>query len=166
MNTPLPAIGHEIRRARLARGLTQAELAASARITRTTLNQLENGLVRDLGIRKIQALLEPLGLALAVERKPPTRQTDFLKIASTAASVSFKTPLTEAELLRALLNGRVPGNRRPHLRALLEESPRSVIKGLLEQVTRFAPPGKVERNLKRIAAALEVPQSANKWLTN
>ena len=40
------------------------------------------------------------------------------------------------------------------------------MKGLLEQVTRFAPPGKVERNLKRIAAALEVPQSANKWLTS
>src|SRR5579871_4473000 len=166
MSAQLAELGHGIRRARLARGLTQAQLASGARITRTTLNQLENGVVSDLGIRKIQALLEQLGLTLVVDRKPTTKESDFLKMASTASSVSFKAPLTEAELLRALLTGKVPVNRRPQLRALLEEAPRSVIKGLLAQVTRWSKPGKVEGNLRKIAAALGIPQSAEKWLTS
>ncbi len=166
MNYPLPEIGQEIRRARLAHGGTQAQLAASAQISRTTLNQLENGVVTDLGIRKVQAVLEQLRLALVVDRKPAVKAPDFLKIASTTASVSFKAPLTEHELLHALLTGKVPANRRPHLRLLLEESSRPVIKGLLGQVTRWSTPGKVERNLRRLAAALGVPQSAERWLTS
>lgn len=164
MRPQLAEIGQEIRRSRLARGLTQAQLAAAAHVTRTTLNELENGLVADLGITKIQALLDQRGLALAIDRKPTPREPDFLKVASTAASVSFKTSLTEGELPRALLTGRVPAHRRPHLRALLEESPKAVSRGLLAQVTRWSRPGKVERNLRQIAATLGVPQSADKWL--
>ena len=164
MSLNLQGVGHEIRRARRARGLTQAQLAAGARITRTTLNQLENGLIKDLGIRKVQAVLEQLGLALVVEpsqRKAP----DFLRMASTTASVSFKTALTERELLHALLTGKVPPNRRPHLRTLLEGSPRALLKGLIQQVSRWSAPGKVERNLTRIAAAVGLPEDSERWLT-
>ena len=58
----LEEIGHEIRRARLARGLTQAQLASAAKLTRTTLNQFENGVIKDLGIRKVEALLDQLSV--------------------------------------------------------------------------------------------------------
>src|SRR5437870_4804161 len=91
----LEEIGHEIRRSRLSRGLTQAQLADAAHITRTTLNQLENGVVKDLGIRKVQALLDQLGLALLIDRTPQPKSPDFLRLASTAASVSFTTTLSE-----------------------------------------------------------------------
>jgi len=164
MALTLQAIGQEIRRARLTRGLTQAQLAAAVHITRTTLNRLENGLVKDLGIRKVQAILEELGLALAVERTP-RKAPDFLRLASAAASVSFKTALSERELLHALLTGKVPPNRRPHLRALLEEAPRALLKGLIQQVRGHSTPGKVERNLNRLAVALGLPEDSEKWLT-
>jgi transcriptional regulator with XRE-family HTH domain len=160
----LQAIGHEIRRSRLARGLTQAQLAAAANITRTTLNQLENGLVKDLGIRKVQAILEQLGLALIVERRS-AKTSDFLRLASTAASVSFKTTLSERELLHALLTGKISPARRPHLRTLLEESRPALLKGLIQQVSRWSTPGKVERNLTRLAAAVGLPEGSEKWLT-
>lgn len=155
----LGEIGREIRRSRTARGLTQAQLARSAGLTRTTLNQLENGLVTDLGIRKVQAILDELGLILTVERAAEAKRSDFLRVASTAASVSFKTPLTERELLHALLTGKVPANRRAHVRALLEEAPRPVLDGLIQQVTRWTKPGKVEKNLSKIAASLGLPES-------
>ena len=163
MTLDLQAIGHEIRRSRLARGLTQGQLAAAAHITRTTLNQLENGLVEDLGVRKVQAILEQLGLALVVERSPG-KAPDFLRLASTTASVSFKTALTERELLHALLTGKVPTGRRPHLRTLFEESRPALLKGLIKQVSRWSAPGKVERNLRRLAAALELAEGPDKWL--
>ncbi len=164
MTLDLQAIGHEIRRSRLARGLTQGQLAAAAHITRTTLNQLENGLVKDLGVRKVQAILEQLGLALVVDRSPE-KAPDFLRLASTAASVSFKTALTERELLHALLTGNVPAARRPHLRTLLEEARPALLKGLIKQVSRWSVPGKVERNLRKLAAAVGLPEGPDKWLT-
>ena len=45
--------------------------------------------------------------------------------------MSFKDALTEKELLRVLLTGKVPAERRPHIRLLLEEAPRSLVEGLI-----------------------------------
>ena len=159
----LEEVGHEIRRARLARGLTQAQLASAGGVTRTTLNRLENGLIQDLGIRKVEALLDELGLVLAVDHRVGPKASDFLKLASTAASVSFKTPLTERELLHALLTGKVPAHRRPHLRTLLEESPSALLRGLVDQVSRWTKPGKLEKNLDKIALAVGLPEGAGRW---
>lgn len=152
----LEEIGQVIRRARLARGLTQSRLAHIAGLTRVTLNQLENGLIRELGVRKLSALLDQLDMTLSIDALPDRRPSDYLRLASTAASVSFKTPLTEQELQRALLTGKVPVARRAHIRTLLEEAPSPLLEGLITQVSRFAKPGKVERNVARIAAALDV----------
>ena len=152
----LEELGQAIRRARLAQGLTQDQLAQTAGLTRVTLNQLENGLIRELGVRKLNTLLSQLDLTLSVDALPDRRQSDYLRLASTAASVSFKTPLTEDELKRALLTGKVPVARRAHIRALLEEAPAIILDGLITQVGRFAKPGKVERNVTKIAAALGV----------
>ena len=152
----LEELGQAIRRARLARGLTQDQLAQTAGLTRVTLNQLENGLIRELGVRKLNTLLSQVDLTLSVDALPDRRQSDYLRLASTAASVSFKTPLTEDELKRALLTGKVPVARRAHIRALLEEAPAILLDGLITQVGRFAKPGKVERNVTKIAAALGV----------
>jgi transcriptional regulator with XRE-family HTH domain len=162
----LEEIGHEIRRSRLALDLTQAQLAAAAGVTRTTLNQLENGLLKELGIRKVAAVLEHLGLRLLVDQATQPHPSDFLRLASTAASVSFETVLTERELLRALLTGKVPRDRRPHMRTLLEEAPRALLKGLIQQVCLWTKPGKVEKNLDRIAAAIGLPEGGGKWMIN
>lgn len=101
---------------------------------------------------------------MGVDRRLTAKRLDFLKVASTTASVSCKPALTERELLQGLLTGKVPTARRPHLRVVLEESSRPVIKGLLDQVTQWCTPGKVERNLRRSASMLGVPESAEKWL--
>ena len=162
----LEEIGGEIRRFRRARGLTQMQLSTAAHVTRTTLNQLENGLLKDLGIRKVQTILEQVGLVLKVsDASVEPKSTDFLRLASTSASVSFKDALTEKELLRVMLTGKVPAERRPHIRLLLEEAPRSLVEGLAQQVARWARPGKVERNLEKIAADVGVAATARKWWT-
>jgi len=107
-------------------------------------------------VRKLALLLTHLNLTLNVDALPDRRQPDYLRLASTTASVSFKTSLTEQELQRALLTGRVPAARRAHIRALLEEAPLTLLDGLIAQVSRFAKPGKVERNVAKIATALDV----------
>jgi transcriptional regulator with XRE-family HTH domain len=160
----LQEIGYEIRRARLAHGLTQAELARAAGLSRVTLNQLEMGTFPDLGVRKLQALLENVGLTLAIQSAATRSESDFVRVAATAASVSFKQPLTEAELTRALLTGKVPTAKRPHFRLLLEEAKPSLVRGLVNEVSRWTKPGKVEKNLAAIARDVGATERMHEWL--
>jgi len=161
----LQEIGYQIRQARVARGLTQAQLASAAGISRVTLNQLESGVFPDLGVRKLQAVLDQVGLRLSIQPARNARTSDFISIASTSASVSFKEPLREDELIRALLTGKVPPGKRPHFRSLLEESKPSLVRGLLDEVSRWTKPGRVERNLAKIARTVGVTDRIDEWLT-
>jgi transcriptional regulator with XRE-family HTH domain len=67
-------IGTQIRLTRKVRKLTQADLASALGMSRTTIGQIENGTVQDIGIRKVIRLLEFLELELRVRPlgKPPT----------------------------------------------------------------------------------------------
>lgn len=154
----LQEIGGLIRKARTAHGLTQAGLAESAGLSRTTLNQLENGLFPDLGVKKMQNVLDRLGLDLSVVPAPKRHGTDFVRMACVTANVPYRHALTEDELVHALLSGKVPRNRRPHVRSLLEEAPRALLDGLAGQVGGWARPGKVENNLAKLARALNISQ--------
>jgi len=80
--------------------------------------------------------------------------------------VSFKTVLEERVLLRALLTGKIPSDQRPHFRALLEEAPHVLLRGLIQQVGGWTRPGKVEKNLDKIAVTVGLPEGPGKWLTN
>ncbi|MGC2519869.1 MAG: helix-turn-helix domain-containing protein [Burkholderiales bacterium] len=162
----LQEIGSAIRAARAIRGLTQAGLAESAGLSRTTLNQLENGVFPDIGVKKVQNVLDRLGLDLSIGPAPKKRGPDFIRMACTSANVRYREMLTEDELVRALLSGKVARNRRPHLRSLLEEAPRPVLKGLVEQAGKWTKPGKVERNVLKLAETLHASERVREWLTN
>jgi len=147
----LQEIGHQIRQARLARALTQAQLARAAGVSRTTLNQLENGLFPDLGIRKLRAILDQVGLALTIQTTQKNTAPDFVRMACTTANVSYRNELTEDELIRALLTGKVTPAKRPHFRTLLDEATPALLQGLVEEAGRWSKPGRVEKNLVKIA---------------
>lgn len=69
-------LGLVIKKTRLEKGIPQEELCAFADISRATLSRLENGRLAELGIRKIMAVCERLGLALTlqpVEKRPTLR---------------------------------------------------------------------------------------------
>ena len=160
----IPDLGHRVRQARTARGLTQAQLAESAGISRTTVNQLENGLISDLGIRKVEAILELLGLSLQIEAPRPTTGPDYARMAATTASVSFATPLSDRDVLRVLVTGRIPKGKTAQVRKLLEEAPTDLIRGLLRQVGSANKPGRVEANVQRLADELRIPATrAARW---
>jgi len=161
----LQEIGHSIRRARIGRGLTQSELAQGAGLSRATVNRLEMGNFPDLGVQKLQALLEDVGLTLALLPSPKTRKPDYIRLASTAASVSFKEALTEAELIRALLSGKIPSGRRPHFRKLFEEVGSNLMRGLVSEVSRWSKPGKVEKSIAAIANIVGATERIPQWLT-
>jgi transcriptional regulator with XRE-family HTH domain len=67
-------IGKQIRQARKNRNITQAELAKALGMSRTTIGQIENGNVQEIGVRKLIRVLEFLELELRVRSagRPPT----------------------------------------------------------------------------------------------
>lgn len=152
----LQEIGFRLRAARLEQKRTQAQLAKAAGVSRTTLNQLESGLVIDLGVQRLRAILREVGLDLLLGQSNSDPAPDFIRMAATSASVSFRTPLSEDELIRALLTGKVPASRRPHFRTLLEEASPALLRGLVEEARRWTKPGRVERNLAQIASYLNL----------
>ncbi len=151
-------LGKAVRRARTRRGLTQAQLAAQAGLSRNTLNRLENGLFPDLGVKKAEAILEKLGMELSVKPAKP-KHPDFVGMASASASVSFKKKLAPDELVHALLSGKATPGKEAHFIVLLEEAPAALLKGMLEQVGAWVKPGKVEKNLKKIAKQVGLKES-------
>jgi transcriptional regulator with XRE-family HTH domain len=67
-------IGKQIHKARKSRKVSQAEMAKALGMSRTTIGQIENGSVQEIGVRKLIRILEFLGLELRVRPagRPPT----------------------------------------------------------------------------------------------
>lgn len=67
-------IGKQIRQTRKSRKVSQQELAKALGMSRTTIGQIENGSIQEIGVRKLIRVLEFLGLELSVRPagKPPT----------------------------------------------------------------------------------------------
>jgi transcriptional regulator with XRE-family HTH domain len=65
--------GLHIRKARRQAGMTQADLAARLGMSRATISQLENGVIAELGVRKLAKICDRLGLEVTIrERRPLT----------------------------------------------------------------------------------------------
>ncbi len=63
----LQDIGTAVKAARKSQKRSQGELAATLGMSRATISAIENGTVGEIGIRKVIALCDALGLTLKVE---------------------------------------------------------------------------------------------------
>lgn len=66
----LQEIGQRILQQRKSLGLTQAELAASAHVSRYTLVKLETGKASDIQFKSLSAILAALRLVITVTERP------------------------------------------------------------------------------------------------
>lgn len=71
----LKEIGKLIQLTRKQQQLTQTQLSARLGISRATLSAIENGTINEIGIRKILALCNALGLELSLTPHIPRRPT-------------------------------------------------------------------------------------------
>lgn len=71
----LSSIAEQIRARRKARGLSQSALAQKARVSRATLDALQNGRLGELGYSKITSILAAVGLELKLQEASRRRPT-------------------------------------------------------------------------------------------
>lgn len=94
---------------------------------------------------------------------PKLAQTDYIGMACTTAGVSLRKSLAPDELVRALLAGKPTPGKHAHFVVLLEEAPPALLQGLIAQVGAWAKPGKVARNIRKIADAIGVHLGTGDW---
>ncbi|OJX30604.1 MAG: hypothetical protein BGO74_03550 [Burkholderiales bacterium 68-12] len=154
----LQEIGQMVQTRREALGLSQDRLARLCGLSRATINQLENGTLADLGVAKLMALLNLLGIELCTQARP--LKGNALALLSQTASVSYRRALAPAELADALVRGEVPEAIAPHVATVLDEAPLPLILAAVEQVAHstHTPPKTLWKHLLRWAQALHSPR--------
>ena len=72
----LGEIGQVIRKARKDQKISQENLSAQLKMSRSTISAIENGTIPEIGVRKILSICAALGLELFVQEKTkrPTLQ--------------------------------------------------------------------------------------------
>lgn len=150
-------LGQSIRQMRRSQGMSQADLALRADVSRPTICLLENGLVPDLGVKKVAAIAGVLGLRLGLGAQSQSRRTgpDFVRIACSAANVSLREQLGADELVAAIISGHVPPNKRANFRVLFDDLPAQAMAGLKAQIADVVGVGRVERGMAKLQAMLQ-----------
>ncbi|RFP24381.1 helix-turn-helix domain-containing protein [Duganella sp. BJB488] len=142
----LAQIGDEIHSKRIQVGLLQEHLARFAGLSRVTINQLENGTLRDLGYTKLKAVMDVLGLGM--ETVQPSGLKSALAVAARSISTSYRDAITPDMLSTMLRSGVAPEQFQPHLMALLDETPLPVVvKAVAEAATPDVPAKKIMKHL-------------------
>lgn len=142
----LAQIGGEIHHKRVQVGLLQEQVARFAGLSRVTINQLENGTLKDLGYTKLKAVMEILGLDM--ETVQPAGLKSALAIAARSISTSYRDIMTAEMLATMLRSGVAPPQFQPHLMALLDETPLPVVvKAVAEAATSDVPAKKIMKHL-------------------
>ena len=124
-------------------GLTQEALAHISGLSRSTISALEKRSGANLSIARAEKLLESIGLAMSISppwawreehstKAPPARSA--LERAALTASVSYKPGMTARQLEKALVTGIALDAIRPHLHALLDEAPISLLARVVDEL--------------------------------
>lgn len=139
----LHEIGSAVRVRRTEMGLTQDLLARISGLSRSTVSAVEKQSIGNLSIAKAVALLESIGLSMNVTlniatgspaHTSPLPVRSALERAAATASVSYGQAMSAKQLEAALLTGDVPQRIRPHLRAMLDEAPVSLLAKVVDEI--------------------------------
>lgn len=151
------SLGAVVRERREVLGLSQDRLAALSGLSRTTVNELETGAIKELAFTRLTRVLELVGLGLTLNTKPASAISSHSPLAAAAqsASVSYRLQLPPAELAKALKTGVVEPSFRAHIATLLDEAPVPLIVRAVEEVFNGVVPKATWRYIARWAVELK-----------
>jgi transcriptional regulator with XRE-family HTH domain len=153
----LKELGTAVRQRRQDMGLSQQQLASLVELSRATINELENGRLKDLSSNRIERLANELGFAvgLAGTRRPNGKSA--LEAAARTASVPYKTQLPAGVLFDSVRNGVVPPGYIPHLRTLLQEAPVAILADLADELQQLhnVPKSDTWKRMRMLAGVLK-----------
>ncbi|ABE46908.1 helix-turn-helix transcriptional regulator [Polaromonas sp. JS666] len=135
----LHELAANVKKKRSEMGLSQERLAELAGLSRATINALEAGRLDNLSLTRAERLANILGYGLGVTGTRSSKEdasANALETASMSSSISYGTPIPPEVLRHSLLTGAIPPKHIAQLRALLDESPLSVLSAVAAQLER------------------------------
>lgn len=146
----LAQIGGEIHAWRIQAGLLQEHVAKLTGLSRVTINQLENGTLKDLGYTKLKAVVALFGVD--VQTVPARTKADALTVVARSVSTSHRDVVTPALLASILRSGDAPERFHAHVMVLLDETPLPlVVRAVAEAATPQVPAKKIMKHLRHWA---------------
>lgn len=149
-------IGAVVRSYRKAAGLSQQDLAAMAGVSRATLNYLESGRDIEIGASRLLALVDLLGIPLALPGSVDRAVDDRVVELAVRATGTAKAKSTRRALDEALATGRVPAGMERSLRTVLDHLAAAERMALVRCVSAASgqPAKAVWRNARTVAGAV------------
>ena len=132
----LTELGTAVRQRRQDMGLSQQQLAALVELSRATVNELENGKLKDLSANRIERVANELGFAVGLVGMRRTKDKSALEAAARVASVPYTAELPANVLFDSIKDGVVPPGYIPHLRTLLQEAPVALLADVADELQR------------------------------
>lgn len=164
MNT-LQELGLSVRQRRTDMALTQATLAQLSGLSRATINQIENGAIRDLSLSRTARLLGAVGLTVQVSpaRDRPARAAQpatprsASALAAQTANVSLRLEISAAQVRDVFCTGEIEPGFLPHIFNLLDEAPVSLLARVVEELHAQAgvAHSAVWHNMRQLARQLQ-----------
>lgn len=154
-------IGALIKQYRLASGISQAELAELASISRATLNYLESGKLNELGASKLFSLMDIMGIQFNMApAKSVSVDEDAIKKAVKSANASYRNALSVDMLAEALGTGKLPQGYEGNMLYFIDELPESMIIETVRAVAarKKIQPRKVWLNTLKLAKQIQSPR--------
>lgn len=102
MYIDIKTIGLQIKQARLQAAISQAELARRADVSRATINGIENGTIKEIGVNRLNRVLT--ASRSAISSPPPTHKSDRK---SKSLSLSFPYDWSNPSMTDSVLIDRV-----------------------------------------------------------
>ena len=155
----LVELGATIRRTRLASGMSQAQMARMAGVSRATINYVETGRSA-IGADALLRILPPLGLSIAPSPSVAGRaDRPAVELLAASASVSFHETIPVAEVERALVTGAFADPWLPHITTIIDEASNSLLLRAVREIAAQTslPAAAIWRNLRALAQTVSSP---------
>ena len=152
-------IGQKVKEKRESINLTQAQLASLSKVSRMTINALENGRLKEIGITKLLSIIELLDMTLDFKNRPSSKDT--LIQLTQSANVSYKEILTPTIFKNALMKARMPKKYIGNMMYFFDEAPEGVVNKTIHAVAvlKKIEPSIIKNNAKKMAQAIKSPRA-------
>jgi transcriptional regulator with XRE-family HTH domain len=153
----LKELGTAVRQRRQDMGLSQQQLANLVELSRATVNDLENGKLKDLSANRIERLANELGFAVGLVGTRHPKGKSALEAAARTASVPYTTELPASVLYESIKDGSIPPGYIPHLRTLLQEAPVAILADVADELQKVhdIPKADTWKRMRMLAGVLK-----------
>ncbi len=152
----LTELGATIRRTRVESGISQLDLARMSKLSRATVNYVEQGSVA-IGADALLRILHTLGLSIGGPRT--SQGSSAVSLLAATASVSFRDDISTEEVERVLISGQVEEQWLAHIATIIDETSNAMLLRAVREIAMRTGISSsiIWRNLKCLSAELASP---------